>query len=317
MKINGRIVTLTVSPAWDLTCTGDHLTWGEHPVLDDQSMTPAGKALNISRALAWLGHDSIAAGLWGQHDYKPMQTDLAATCPHIAIRMTPVPGRTRINVTILDAASKRELHLRARSTLTSPKTIQCLSGKLTQLVKPQDVCVLSGSLPDVSLTEDTLALTASCLQKPQTRLVLDAHGPVFQSLVEVRLPWLIKPNVAELNELLGTRIRNTPASLVKAARTLLDRVPLILISRGKAGAILVTDRKAWLAQCLTKRQALSTVGCGDFLLAGFLAGLTQSNRLHSALELAIRTATARAWGWSDRKSPSTIKKHIRVQITQL
>ncbi len=69
-------------------------------------------------------------------------------------------------------------------------------------------------------------------------------GPLFDGLVQASLPWLIKPNVAELGELLGTPIPNRASSLLKAARTLTDKVPNILISRGKLGVLLVTSNRA-------------------------------------------------------------------------
>ena len=57
MKIQGNIITVGLAPAWDLICQGSHLNWGEHPVLDNQQWVAAGKALNVSRALAWMGRE--------------------------------------------------------------------------------------------------------------------------------------------------------------------------------------------------------------------------------------------------------------------
>ena len=64
MKKNPSIITVGLSPAWDITCRGKNLNWGGHENIDEQTITPAGKALNVSKALAWMGRESIAAGLW-------------------------------------------------------------------------------------------------------------------------------------------------------------------------------------------------------------------------------------------------------------
>ncbi|MCP4451531.1 MAG: hypothetical protein GY809_08720 [Planctomycetes bacterium] len=314
MKIQGNIITVGLAPAWDLTCQGSNLHWGEHPVLDDQQMVPAGKALNVSRTLAWLGHASVATGLWGQEDHPQMQAHLAQTCPKIQRHMTPVAGRTRINVTVLDHSQHQELHLRSAQSLVSRSALEALGTDLQAHHKSQTVFVLAGALPGEAFAGQILKLAQSCTQVASARLVIDAHGPVFRRLVNAGLPWLIKPNVDELGELLGIKIPNRTSSLIKAARTLNDRVPVVLISRGKLGAILVTQDQAWQGQCLDQGQVISTVGCGDTLLAGFLYDLTKHTRLQTAFATALKCATARAWGWTGPKTWSTANKQIRVQV---
>lgn len=317
MKIQGNIITVGLAPAWDLTCRGHNLQWGEHPVLEDQHKVPAGKALNISRALAWLGQESIASGWWGQEDFDQMQTHVAQICPKIDTQITPVKGATRINVTILDQSQHKELHLRAPSSLASQIAFDALQKDLHKHIQTYTVSVLAGALPGASFKRRVLALAQFCTQASSTRLVVDAHGPVFRSLVDAGTPWLIKPNVAELGELLGTTIPNRAPSLIKAARTLTDRIPLVLISRGQLGAILVTRDQAWQGKCLDHGRVVSTVGCGDTLLAGFLYGLTKHARPQTALASALKVATARAWGWAHQKNWTATQKQIRVQVTPL
>jgi 1-phosphofructokinase len=313
----GRIITLGLTPAWDMICRGSHLAWGEHPVLEQQTLRPAGKALNISLALAWLGQESVTTGLWGQDDYAQMQHCLQHTAPQIKLDLTPVPGRTRINVTVLDQAKPKELHLRCPSTLCSREALQTLVHELAQAVRPHDICIMAGSLPSPDLNDDVLGLCRTCVAPAHTRLVLDAHGPMFKKIINAGLPWLIKPNVAELNELLGRRIKNTPACLMNAARELLDRVEMVLVSRGKLGAVLVTRTGAWQGRCTSSAKVVSTVGCGDFLLAGFVQGMRHSARVHTALALALKVATARAWAWPDCKTWRAAQRGIRVDVERL
>lgn len=317
MKIQGQITTVGLAPAWDLTCQGCNLNWGEHPVLDDQRLTAAGKALNISRALAWLGQTSTAAGWWGQDDFHQMESHLAQTCPRIRLRMTSVSGHTRINVTVLDKKPRRELHLRSARSLASRAALAALQKNLRPCLRKHGVTVLAGALPGGRHQSGVLALARSCQQDPSTRLVVDAHGPVFQALVTAGLPWLIKPNVAELCELLGSKVLDRSPSLVKAARTLHERVPHALISRGRRGAVLVTPHGAWEGHCLDRGRVVSTVGCGDYLLAGFLHGLHRSALPQTALTTALKVATARAWGWTDTRPWAKVKKEIQVAVRSL
>jgi 1-phosphofructokinase len=317
MGHKGRIITLGLTPAWDMTCRGSHLAWGEHPMLEQQRLCPAGKALNISLALAWLGQDSVATGLWGQEDYAQMQNQLQQVAAQISLGMTPVPGRTRINVTVLDRARSQELHLRCPNTLYSSQTLQALSASLVKCIRPHDTCILAGALPSADLAEELLDLCQCCVAPAHTRLVLDGHGPMFKALVETGQAWLIKPNVAELNELLGRRIRNTPACLAKAARALLDRVDMVLVSRGKLGAVLVTRTGAWQGRCSNLHRVFSTVGCGDFLLAGFVQALGRNARIRTALSQALKVASARAWGWPDGRTWHASQRLIKVDVQRL
>ena len=317
MGTPGRIITLGLTPAWDMTCRGSDLAWGAHPMLEQQCLCPAGKALNISLALAWLGQDSVATGLWGQEDYAQMQHQLRQIAPQIRLGMTAVPGRTRINVTVLDQARSQELHLRCPDTLHSPKALRTLSASLKRCMRPHDTCILAGALPAADLTEAMLELCQRCVSSAHTRLVLDGHGPMFKTLVDTGGICLIKPNVAELNELLGRPIRNTAPCLARAARELLDRVEMVMISRGKLGAVLVTRNSAWQGRCVNSHQVCSTVGCGDFLLAGFVQALHRRARMHTALSQAIKVASARAWGWYGQQTWPSARRQIKVEMQGL
>jgi fructose-1-phosphate kinase PfkB-like protein len=140
------------------------------------------------------------------------------------------------------------------------------------------------------------------------------HGPVLRSVVHAGLAWLIAPNIEELRELLGAEVDDTPAQLVEAGRTLLDRVETALISRGEKGALLVTKAGAWMGYATSRREALSTVGCGDYLLAGFLAGLRETDDPSAALATGLKAATARAWGWTEARSWAEVDKEIAVAV---
>ena len=315
--LRGNILTIGLAPAWDVTCVGRALDWGRHVTLESQSIRPAGKALNVSRALAWLGQSSIATGLWGREDIGQLRRVLRQTTPQIEPYLTPVPGATRVNVTIVDSERSQEMHLRCPSALASSRSLGTLTTRLTKRLKPRDLCVLSGALPGADLTEALLGLCRACVHRAGTRLIVDSYGPLFKTIVEKKLAWLIAPNVQELEELLGRPIRNTPRTLANAAEELLTYSTMVLVSRGKQGALLVTRHGAWQGRCRQNKKVFSTVGSGDALLAGFVAGLRQSARPSAALALALKTATAWAWGWTDQKTWRAARRDIRVDVARI
>ncbi len=316
MKDKHRIVTVGFSPAWDVRCRAGGLDWGMHAKLDDQVVRAAGKALNVSRALAWMRRESIAAGLWGRVDYEQMLDAVAGLADQVQVRMSRAEGHTRQNITVVDTRRRREMHLRAKSELASSASLDKLQADLRRVVGEGDICVFSGAMPTGRLLEPALAAVRAC-RDMGARLAIDTHGEPLKALVDEGLAWLIAPNSEELGELLGANVPDTSARLAAAGRGLLEKIEIALISRGNKGAMVVARDGAWTAQCVGKGKALETVGCGDYLLAGFLAAMADARPVATALEQALKVATAHAWGWTDSKTWRQAKGRIGVKTAPL
>lgn len=316
MTRNGRITTIGLSPAWDISCRGRDLDWGRHVDIDEQVIRPAGKALNVSYALAWMGGRNTAAGLWGREDYREMQRAVARLGGRIDVQMTAVEGRTRQNITVVDTFNHREMHLRRKSELASESGLRQLNADLKKLVRAGDICVFAGAMPAGELLEPTVHLVRTC-HRAGARIAVDTYGPALQSIVGAGLPWLISPNVEELRELLGVAVEDTPEKLAEAGRGLLDRMSMVLVSRGEKGALIVAKAGAWTGHSVTQGKVLSTVGCGDCLLAGFLVGVQETGDPSAALVRGLKVATARAWGWTESESWTRADKEIAVAVERL
>ena len=313
MENQGRIITVGVSPAWDVTCLGEGLDWGRHMTIDEQTVRPAGKAMNVSSALAWMGCRNIAAGLWGREDHDEMTAAVGRLGGLIEPRMTVVEGRTRRNISVVDTQAHREMHLRDPRSLASLDSLKRLGDDLCGLIRPGDLCVFSGAMPGDELLEPIVDLVRIC-GRCGAQIVVDTYGPVFKAIVDTGLAWLISPNVEELRELVGSQVEDSPASLVEAARGLLDRAQMVRIGRGEKGALLVTKAGVWMGRATSRREALSTVGCGDYLLAGFLAGLREGGEPPAGLARGLKAATAHAWGWTDAKTWPQVDKEVAVAV---
>ncbi len=281
------VITVGLSPCWDIICYGQNLNWQEHPQLDNQQYLPAGKALNVSKALAWMGRKSIAAGLWGSSDYQEMLQKTSNLKRFVTFQLTPVPGNTRRNITIIDTDRQEEMHLRAPNSLITAKSLKKLSRQLVRIVKPGDFCVFSGSLPSDENLPAVIDLIKRCIDKG-ARVVVDTSGVALKAITKIEGLWLIKPNLREFTELFphtnNSTVRKYPAELALAklppgtrtiitqAVTLLDCVENVLISLGEAGAMLVNRYGVWQGStpAATSKSTLTTVGCGDYMLAGFI-----------------------------------------------
>jgi 1-phosphofructokinase family hexose kinase len=316
MRHEFSIITVGLSPAWDITCCGRNLDWGLHKYIDEQTIRPAGKALNVSKALAWMGQRNIAAGLWGRNDYQEMLTAVRSLWPLIRVKMATVAGDTRQNVTVVDTARDRDIHLRNRSQLVSPAALRRLRADLTALVSKSSVCVFAGAMPEDELLPDIVRMIESCHERG-AKIVLDTSGPALREIVDAGWVWLIKPNVRELGELLGAHVEDNSAALARGGRKLLEKVEIILISRGRKGAVLVTRQGAWQGRCRGYGKTRSTVGCGDYLLAGFLKALCENCRPELALKTGLKVAAARAWGWDEGKTWPQVQKQIALSVNRI
>jgi 1-phosphofructokinase family hexose kinase len=316
MKDRISIITIGLSPAWDIICRGRNIDWDLHQEIDEQTVRPAGKALNVSKALAWMGQRNVAAGLWGRGDHEQMLTAVKSLWPSIRVKMTAVTAPTRHNITIIDSTENKEMHLRNKSRLATARTMKKLQADLEKIVHKGSICILAGTMPDSGLLGDIVQILEFCKSR-RAKIVLDTSGHPLKEIVDTGSVWLIKPNVEELRELLGEQIKDGPVSLVKAGRKLLGKVEIVLISRGAKGGVVVTKEGAWRGRCAGCEKVFSTVGCGDFLLAGFLKALEDGSGMDSALKTAIQVATARAWGWTEMMSWLDVKSRIHVQVGQI
>ena len=317
MSRTKKIITIGLSPSWDITVTGKSLDWGRHKVVDSASTRPAGKALNINRALAWMDCKSIATGLWGKADYSRMSNETAPLKKFIDLKLIPAAGSTRTNVTVLDSAAKKEMHLRSVSELATEASLKRLNAELKKIVTRNSMCVFAGSMPDKSLAKETEELIRTCACTG-AQVVVDTSGPPLRRLTHSGYVSMITPNVEELRDLLRCNIADTPTALAKAERVLLRCVGSVLVSRGKKGVILITTEGIWAGRAIPRgKKVISTVGCGDYLLAGFLYGLRENKGYGRALELALKAATARAVGMTENITFKQTVRQVQTQVRRL
>lgn len=309
------VITVGFCPAWDVTCRADGVDWGQH-VKVSQTARPAGKALNVSRALAWLGQTSIAAGLWGQGDWPAAEASLAAYRDLIDCRMTLAPGQTRQNITVIDTRTRRQMHLRAPCPLATRESLAQLAEDLKSMVTPASRIVFSGSMPEGDLLDDCLAMIRN-LCRSGARAAVDSSGIALGRAVELGGLALIKPNLEELSQLLGRPVPNEPSAIQEAAGIFCDRAQIILVSRGADGAMVITKDQAFIGRCeIFQNKVVNTVGCGDYLLAGFLAGEDTAD-LCDRLKTAVKAATVHALGLTELMDWPAAAGRIRVEVIRV
>ena len=209
-----------------------------------------------------------------------------------AINLCRSAGRTRTNVKIIDEVQNQVTDINFPGQPPTAEDITDLHRIMDELAIAHDWFVLSGSLP-AQVEPDIYAKLTQRLKAQGKKVVLDASGESLRQALaqpaQPALPDLIKPNLEELQEGLG-RSLNSPAEIVQAARQLIKQgIGCVVVSMGAEGAIFV-DSDAALWACPPPVEVVSTVGAGDAMVAGFVAGKLRQFSLADCARLATAFA---------------------------
>lgn len=283
-----RILTLTLNPAIDRTVTLDRLVPGEvhraRAVRDDAG----GKGINVASCLADWGLSVAAAGVLGSGNAAAFEA--LFTAKGIEDRFVWMPGETRTNLKLVDPAGTTDINLPGLAL--EPATLRAVRALLAEAAGPDTLAVLAGSLPAGAEPGLYAELTAE-LKARGARVLLDASGPALAAaLAAAVLPDAVKPNRHELEEWAG-RPLPALADVVAAASGLVARgIPLVVVSLGADGAVFVRDAEA-LHALPPSMEVASTVGAGDALVAGLVAGLCANAGLADTARLALAFAAGK------------------------
>ena len=215
-------------------------------------------------------------------------------------------GMTRINVKI---KAGQETELNGAGPDIPESAMQQLEEQLDAL-NENDILILAGSIPR-SLPQDTYERLLARLQGKGVRAVVDATRDLLVNVLQYR-PFLIKPNDHELGEIVGRELK-TDEEIIAAARTLQEKgARNVLVSMAGDGALLVDENgKVHRIGC-PKGKVVNSVGAGDSMVAGFVAGWMQTDSYDMALRLgtACGSATAFSLGLATREKIEELLKQI-------
>ena len=288
------ILTLTLNPSLDRTVEVESFYRGGVLRTTEPTLEPGGKGVNVTRALAANGVPSIAVLPVGGGEGAELSRLLEVA--GVRARYVPVTGRTRSNLTISEPDGT-VTKLNEPGAAIGANDLDALVDVLSEIAGPGDWVVMSGSVPP-DFTSIQVAALAATLANVGANLAIDTSGEALVASLAAR-PRLIKPNRAELSELVGRPVHSLSDVVAAAEEVRLRGVELVLTSLGADGAVLVGPSGVLVGEsrCETPR---STVGAGDSFLAGFLNKFSADETdLESALTEAL------AWGAAATALPGT------------
>lgn len=282
------IYTVTFNPSLDYIVTVKDFTCGVVNRTCDEIIYPGGKGINVSMVLKNLGYENTALGFLSGFTGEKIQALLKEK--GVATDFIPVEtGMSRINVKL---RSNEETEINGQGPKIEEKHIQELYRKLDEL-KDGDVLVLAGSIPDVmpgSMYMDIM----KHLSDRKLKIVVDATKDLLVNVLEYH-PFLIKPNNHELGEIFNVTLEKKDEVVEYAKRLQEKGARNVLVSMAGEGAVLVTENGEVYKADAPKGIPKNSVGAGDSMVAGFLAGYLEKENYKDAFAMGVCTGSASAF----------------------
>ena len=286
-----RIVTITLNPAIDETVFLDRLRPGAVNRATSIHRQAGGKGVNVSAMLAGHGIPSIATGFLGRDNPDLFEQLFAAL--GIGDEFVRIEGETRTGIKLVATTEHETTDINFPGLRPSRADLEELEEKLASLSAPGKWLVFGGRLPS-SVPLASFERLVAAARSSGAHIAVDSSGEGLRSAIDLGVD-LIKPNHHELAEVLG-REHPDRSSHMDAALEIQSRgVPHVILSLGPDGALFAAPDGLVIA-APPPAEVVSTVGAGDALLAGYLAGLVTGR------SPADRAKLASAFAWSALES---------------
>lgn len=284
------IYTVTLNPSIDYVVKLNNLATGDINRASEEYVYPGGKGINVSLILKELGYKSNAlgfiSGFTGQY-IESILNERGLNSDFIKLEN----GFTRINVKI---KSSEETEINGQGPHISSEKLDKLYKKIESL-NEDDILVLAGSIPstlDEKLYENIMAR----IENKGIKVVVDATKKLLLNVLKYK-PFLIKPNNIELEEMFNVKLETTEDIVLYANKLKEMGAKNVLVSMGKDGALLLTEDNKVLKSSVAKGEVKNSVGAGDSMVGGFIAGYLKNKSYEEALKLGAASGSATAFSY--------------------
>ena len=282
------IYTVTFNPSLDYIVSVDNFTCGIVNRTTDEIIFPGGKGINVSMVLKNLGFENTALGFLAGFTGNRIQ-DLLEEKGVRADFISVEKGISRINVKL---RSNEETEINGQGPAIAEADIKKLYEKLDTL-SDGDILVLAGSIPDVMPGSMYMDIMRH-LQNKDLKIVVDATKDLLVNVLQYH-PFLIKPNNHELGEIFGVKIESKADVITYAKKMQEKGARNVLVSMAGDGAVLVAEDGSIFQSEAPKGKVVYSVGAGDSMVAGFIAGYLENGSYEKAFQMGVCTGSASAF----------------------
>ncbi len=281
------ITTVCLNPCFDKTVSVDRLLPGQVNRIREARVDLGGNAINVAVVARRLGLEAQCLGIMGENG----ATELTALMDHEGLthRFLTVPGghvRTNMKVYSLDGQGVTELN--EPGTQVTESILQEFTRIVAEDTADSDMIVLTGSLPP-GCPEGTYRDLINALDGK--KCILDTEGRELELATKGADPFLIKPNLREMEATLGIELRTMRA--IRDAALIFVRLGVqhAVVSMGAMGAMYISADKTLFAPAL-RVETKSTVGAGDAMIGGMLLGYQIEKNMARAFRYGIAAGAA-------------------------
>lgn len=299
------IFTVTFNPSLDYVISVDDFRTGQVNRTSKELIFAGGKGINVSLVLSNLGVENTALGFMAGFtgaEIERLLKEKGIKTDFIHVQ----EGTSRINVKL---RSKEETEVNGQGPKITQDNISALYQKLQEL-KKDDFLVLAGSIPD-TLPSSIYMDIMKDLEGKDLKIVVDATNDLLVKVLPYH-PFLIKPNHHELGEIFGVELKEKEDVIVYAKKLQEKGARNVLVSMAGEGAVFVSEDGSEYVSFAPKGAVVNSVGAGDSMVAGFIAGYLQEGNYKDAFYQGVATGSASAF--SEELATKEQMEHLLKQI---
>ena len=280
------ITTICLNPCFDKTVSVDRLQPGQVNRILDTRVDMGGNSINVAVVASRLGLDVQCLGIMGENG----AADLTAMMDREGLkhRFLTVPGHVRTNMKVCSLDGQGVTELNEPGTPLNTEQLAAFTAMAEQETAGSEMIVLTGSLPP-GCPEGTYRDLMKALDGK--KCILDTEGKELELATKGASPFLIKPNLREMEATLGIELRTMRA--IRDAALIFVRLGVqhAVVSMGAMGAMYISQDKTLFAPAL-RVETKSTVGAGDAMIGGMLLGYRIENDMARAFRYGIAAGAA-------------------------
>ena len=280
------ITTICMNPCFDKTVEVADLKVGQVNRIRDARIDLGGKGINVAVVAERLGLDVQCLGIMGKDGSQEL-TDLIEK-EHLKHSFQVIPGHVRTNTKIVSGSSQGVTELNEPGPTVKEDTLKQFFDLAREKTMDSDMIVVTGSLPP-GCPEGTYRDLLKILEGK--KCILDTEGKELELAAKGACPFLIKPNLKEMEATLGIELRTMRT--IRDAALLFIRLGVehAVVSMGEMGAMYVSADKTLFAPAL-RVEIKSTVGAGDAMIGGMLLGYEKEKDMSRAFRYGIAAGAA-------------------------
>ena len=285
-EVTGMITTICLNPCFDRTVTVDSLQMNRVNRIRTARDDLGGKGINVAVVAKRLGLEVQCLGLTGSEGSSELSEMMDRE--NLKHHFLSVPGRVRTNMKIYSRDGQGVTELNEPGAAVNDAILEAFFNMARTDTADSDMVVLTGSLPP-GCPEGTYRDLMNALSGK--RCILDTEGKELELAAKGAHPFLIKPNLREMETTLGIELRTMRT--IRDAALLFIRLGVehAVVSMGEMGAMYVSEKKTLFAPAL-RVEAKSTVGAGDAMIGGMLMGYAKEKDMARAFRYGIAAGAA-------------------------